>query len=90
MKTTFNLFLVISALTASALAHPGHDHELPPVLRRQAAPAGPFSAARFPDVQNIFAGNQRFKNTRNAIGIQALVDDGQKPPFMMFSCSDSR
>ncbi|KAG8793574.1 hypothetical protein FRC17_008434, partial [Serendipita sp. 399] len=51
---------------------------------------GAFSAARFPDVQAALAGNQRFRDTRDAAAIQALVDNGQKPPFMMVACSDSR
>ncbi|KAG8813803.1 hypothetical protein FRC18_002279 [Serendipita sp. 400] len=48
-----------------------------------AGSAGAFSAARFPDVQAALAGNQRFRDTRDAAAIQALVDNGQKPPFMM-------
>ncbi|KAG9028834.1 hypothetical protein FS842_004690, partial [Serendipita sp. 407] len=55
-----------------------------------AGSAGAFSAARFPDVQAALAGNQRFRDTRDAAAIQALVDNGQKPPFMMVACSDSR
>ncbi|KAG8831439.1 hypothetical protein FRC17_003144, partial [Serendipita sp. 399] len=51
---------------------------------------GAFSATKFPDVQAALAGNQRFRETRDAAAIQALVDNGQKPPFMMVACSDSR
>ncbi|PVG02995.1 carbonic anhydrase, partial [Serendipita vermifera] len=45
---------------------------------------------KFPDIQKILAGNQEFQRTRNATLIQDLVDNGQKPPVMMISCSDSR
>ncbi|CAG7854214.1 SubName: Full=Related to carbonic anhydrase {ECO:0000313/EMBL:CCA67549.1} [Serendipita indica DSM 11827] len=49
-----------------------------------------FSAARFPDVQAVLEGNKRFVQNRDAKAIQELVDNGQKPPFMMVACSDSR
>jgi hypothetical protein len=58
--------------------------------RRQEENAQAFSAAKFPDIQKILAGNKEFQNTRNATLIQDLVDNGQKPPVMMISCSDSR
>ncbi|CAG8723038.1 10337_t:CDS:2, partial [Acaulospora colombiana] len=58
--------------------------------RRQEESAQAFSAAKFPDIQKILAGNKEFQNTRNATLIQDLVDNGQKPPVMMISCSDSR
>ncbi len=53
-------------------------------------PNAPFSAAKFPDVQKVLEGNARFEKTRDAAALQALVDDGQKPPFVVISCSDSR
>ncbi|KAG8775526.1 hypothetical protein FRC20_001313 [Serendipita sp. 405] len=55
-----------------------------------AGSAGAFSAARFPDVQAALAGNQRFRDTRDAAAIQALVDNGQKPPFMMPATEERR
>ena len=84
--------LTAALFTVSAIsgvsAHHSHDLRGLEMIRQDAN--APFSAAKFPDVQKALEGNSRFQKNRDAKALQALVDDGQKPPFMMISCSDSR
>lgn len=84
LTTTFIAFSAISGVSA----HGAHDLSGLKMIRQDAK--APFSAAKFPDVQKALEGNSRFQKNRDAKALQALVDDGQKPPFMMISCSDSR
>ena len=80
-------FLACSAVSGVS-AHNAHDLRGLKMIRQN--PSAPFSAAKFPDVQKVLEGNARFQQNRDAAALQSLVDDGQKPPFMMISCSDSR
>lgn len=84
LTTAFFAFSAISGVSA----HDAHDLSGLKMIRQD--PKAPFSAAKFPDVQKALEGNSRFQKNRDAKALQALVDDGQKPPFMMISCSDSR
>ena len=84
---------IIIALSLSIFVS-SHPHPHAPIyfpeFRRETGSAGAFSASRFPAVQAALEGNGRFRATRDETAIRALVADGQKPPFMMVSCSDSR
>lgn len=87
--------VAIAASLQSVTAHPGHDHEdsfheLSSFQVRQSDASLPFSAARFPEVQRIMQGNAEFRQQRNAAKLQALVENGQEPPFSIITCSDSR
>ncbi|KIM31864.1 hypothetical protein M408DRAFT_327270 [Serendipita vermifera MAFF 305830] len=95
--------IIVLSLSLLVTAHPHpHDNAAPLFFRREttetggssnegsSGTVGAFSASRFPAVQDALAGNERFRQTRNDSAIRALVADGQKPPFMMVSCSDSR
>lgn len=61
---------------------------------RNPAPNTHFSTSsyseRFPDIAAAFDGNKRFMANRDSALFQSLVQNGQKPPFMMVACSDSR
>ena len=88
LTTTFTAaFLAFSAISGVS-AHGTHELRGLKMTRQDAN--APFSAAKFPDVQKVLEGNARFQKNRDAAALQVLVDDGQKPPFMMISCSDSR
>jgi hypothetical protein len=94
-RTLLTSLIAIAASLQSVGAHPGHDHEDPfqqlsNLQVRQSDASRPFSAARFPDVQKVLQGNAEFRQQRDAAKIQVLVEDGQKPPFALISCSDSR
>jgi len=88
LSTAFTAaFLAVSAISGVS-AHNAHDLRGLKMIRQDSN--APFSAAKFPDVQRVLEGNARFETNRDAAALQSLVDDGQKPPFMMISCSDSR
>jgi len=88
LTTTFTAaFLTFSAISGAS-AHSTHELRGLKMTRQDAN--APFSAAKFPDIQQVLEGNARFQKSRDAAALQELVDDGQKPPFMMISCSDSR
>jgi len=80
-------FLAFSAISGVS-AHSTHELRGLKMIRQDSN--APFSAAKFPDVQKVLEGNARFQKNRDATALQELVDDGQKPPFMVISCSDSR
>jgi len=80
-------FFAFSAISGTS-AHNSHALRGLKMIRQDAK--APFSAAKFPDVQKVLEGNSRFEKNRDSKALQSLVDDGQNPPFMMISCSDSR
>jgi carbonic anhydrase len=88
------LIQLIAALSFSLIvsAHP-HPHGplyFPKFRREVGSSSAPFSAAKFPVVMAAMEGNARFRETRNETLMHSLVANGQKPPFMVISCSDSR
>jgi len=83
-------FLLAFSLSALVAAHPHHADAPMHFTRSETGSTAAFSASKFPAVKAAFEGNARFKATRNDTEIRGLVANGQKPPFMMVSCSDSR
>jgi hypothetical protein len=88
LTSAFTAALLTFSAVSGVSAHSTHELRGLKMTRQDAG--APFSAAKFPDVQKVLEGNARFQKDRDVAALQALVDDGQKPPFMMISCSDSR